>query len=101
MRIYISGPITHKPDHREIFAATANELRKAGHGVVDPTTFSPLVKEAGLSYDEILQLDLEVLRLCDAMVQLPGWKDSLGCRMEYGFALGQGIRVTTLKGLLA
>jgi hypothetical protein len=42
-------------------------------------------------------MDLEWLRLCDAILLLPGWQTSRGARMEYEEALKEGLVIWDLE----
>lgn len=47
----------------------------------------------GLSREELLTLDIELLKKCDAIYMLDGWQQSCGANREYGFALAEGMDV--------
>ena len=48
----------------------------------------------GEAPDEVwLQGDIELLRRCDAVLMVEGWRDSAGARAEYDVALAQGMPV--------
>ncbi len=86
MRLYLSGPISSDPHYERKFKAAALKLEARGYDVINP---AELTKTIGTSftYDEIMQLDLDILIKCDALVQLRGWGKSRGANIEYGFAL--------------
>ncbi len=97
MRVYIAGPYTPNDGKEEtrlanIHAAseTAKLLLKLGH-----IPFCPQTMTAGwediCTYDDFLRMDLEWLRMCDAIVLLPGWQTSRGARMEHEEAQRQGL----------
>lgn len=46
-----------------------------------------------LSYDEILDGDLEIVRRCDKIVMLPDWFNSKGARREHEEARIWGIEI--------
>ena len=90
-KIYISGKISgREPDARVEFAHAKRLLEAAGYRAVNP--FSN-----GLGPDDPwerhLAADLHALLGCDALVQLPGWEDSRGARLEAEFAAVEGIAV--------
>ena len=41
------------------------------------------------SYEELMQIDLDLLAKCDAIYLMRGWSQSLGCNRELGYALGR------------
>ena len=47
-----------------------------------------------------MRIDLDLLERCDVLVQIPGWEESRGANIEYGYALGTGKIILPLKGLL-
>ena len=86
-RLYISGPITGVRNYKDIFRRAKIRLVSEGYEVVNPAEMTEVVGE-GFTYDEIMQIDLSLLQLCDAVVQLPGWERSRGANIEYDYALG-------------
>ena len=40
-----------------------------------------------------LDMYVHLLMKCDAMLQLPGWRKSEGCQLEYSIAIGERIPV--------
>jgi hypothetical protein len=93
-RVYISGPITGKPDgNRPAFEHAKQALIAAGDVPVNP-------HENGLpssaSWREHMRADLRMLADCDAILLLPGWASSKGAFLEQSIAqfLGMSILVT-------
>ena len=117
MRIYISGPMTGKPDHnRPAFDAAAKRLREQGHFVINPAELSALfgsendVSESfkilyritdkifWLPSEEsvakaVLQADLAAVRSCDAIYLLRGWETSRGAKRELAEAIAHGLTI--------
>ena len=83
MRIYISGPMTGKPDLNEpLFRSTEERLREMGHEV-----FNPHNVQKQPSYRDYLANDLAwICERADALVVLPGWEDSPGSKAEVAVA---------------
>lgn len=85
MKIYISLPISDRPEHeaREHADLIKAALSRAGH-----TPVSPFDIFAGKNptYVEYLTSDLQVLATCDAIYLADGWQFSRGCRIEANFA---------------
>ena len=84
MRIYISGPMTGKPDRNEpLFRSTEERLRELGHEV-----FNPCNLPKTFSYRTAVDADLRwICAHAEALVVLPGWWDSLGATAEVATAL--------------
>ena len=103
MKVYIAGPYTPADGKEEtrlenirLASESAKLLLKLGH-----TPFCPHTMTAGwedeCSWEDFLRMDLEWLRMCDAIVLLPGWQMSRGARMEYEEALKQGLVIWDLQ----
>lgn len=100
MRLYISGPITGVKNYKRIFQGAKDALTAKGYDVVNPAELTDVIGD-GFSYDEILVIDLVLLSRCDAMVQLPGWEESRGANIEYGYALAADKIIIKLEDMLA
>lgn len=85
MKIYIAGPITGIPEYRETFGAAADKLAAEGHTVLNPATLPD-----GLEYAEYMDIGMAMLRCCDAIHILPGWKESGGAVKEVRAAASAG-----------
>ena len=97
MNIYISGPMTGKPDLNEpLFRSTEERLRELGH-----TVFNPHNVQLQPSYRDYLAVDLAwICENADALVVLPGWTDSPGSRVEGALADAIGIPRFTMSQLM-
>ena len=85
MKIYISGPITGKPnDNKPAFDAMAGKIKEAGHDPINPHS---LPHDHGKTWREYMVEDLKALLDAHAVVFLPGWTESRGARVEYELAL--------------
>lgn len=114
MRIFISGPVSGMPvNNVAMFATAAYKLRQAGHQVYSPVETIP----AKCSHEQAMLVCLQELsrgdreayaRMSklflepwyDAMVQLDGWEDSDGARLEAEVADACGIKRMTLDKVL-
>ena len=85
-RLYLSGPITGVPNHLDIFNKAAASLVAEGYRVINPANLCTVMDNKA-TWDDYLNIDMELLHMCDVLVQLPGWEKSLGCMREYGMAL--------------
>ena len=99
MRLYISGPITGIENYRRIFQGAKDALLAKGYDVVNPAELTEVIGDS-FSYDEIMRIDLDLLERCDVLVQIPGWEESSGANIEYGYAFGTDKIILPLKGLL-
>ena len=99
MKVYISGPMEGVEDYLENFREAEENLLTLGQDVVNPARLDKAVKGCGLSREDYLDLDLALLRWCDAIVMLIGWQQSRGCNREYGYAMGRGMKIIAYESL--
>lgn len=93
MKVYISGKIGEEvlsDATRDKFAKAESYLRELGFDVFNPTASGlgkiaeKLAEERDSDfYTEIMNLDLEQLRHCDAIYMLRDWQDSPGAIREF------------------
>jgi hypothetical protein len=107
MRVYLSGPMTSRPDwNRPAFAYVAEGLSAQGDTIINPHDLHPepppwhpgAGADPGFreSWAQYLREDIAQLVRCDEVVALPGWReDSDGARIEVAVAHLLGIRVVT------
>lgn len=79
-KIYISGPMTGRPDNNiDEFNKAEDQLLNAGYEVLNPTS-------NGLSnsalYEDHMRANLRMLSVADALAFLPDWERSRGARLE-------------------
>ena len=80
MKVYISGPMTGRPDNNiDEFNKAEDLLLKAGYEVLNPTS-NGLSNSA--SYEDHMRADLRMLSVADALAFLPDWEKSRGARLE-------------------
>lgn len=97
MKVYISGKIgeeTPSPETLAKFKAAEELLAARGYDVFNPTTSGlgahaeSLAKANGTTfYEEILLLDLEQLKHCQAIYMLDDWEESDGANVEMDYAM--------------
>lgn len=77
--VYISGPMTGKPNHNhEAFMEAEKFLRKIGFNVWNPA-YNP---REGYEWEDYMKVDLVGLLSCDLIFLLDGWEDSRGAKLE-------------------
>lgn len=87
MRIYISGPITGIDENRcdVTFGFTAADLEIRGHEPISPWHVAKTLPKS-FSYEDYMDIDMVLLKKCDAILMLDGWEESRGCTREFGYA---------------
>jgi hypothetical protein len=94
LRLYLCGPITKFPGHREAFAAAAVAVRALGHEVICPLDTASLGGVEG-DWDLAMRADITVLLHADGIVLLPGWPQSRGAKIELQLAVALEKRILT------
>lgn len=89
IHVYISGPMEGVENYEENFRKAEEKLTKEGYEAVNPAT----VDVSGMSREEILDMDLVLLRECNCIYLLKGWQQSCGANREYGFAVGNYMEI--------
>jgi len=94
---YIAGPYRGKTEsdvvanirHAEKYAI---KYWRLGYAVICPHKNTALF--GGLAPDEVwLKGDLEILKRCDVVVMIPGWRASFGAMDEEEFARKVGLNI--------
>ena len=97
MKVYISGPITGTNDFEEEFNRAEYFLKNMYQ---DCTVINPVRVCAELprdtTHDQYMDVCIAMLKMCDTIYMIDGWRESLGANREYGFALGHGIQIIDL-----
>lgn len=92
LKIYISGLISHAPQHerRQAFHEAEQWLCKAGF-----IPFNPFNNglPAAAHWREHMRADIAALLRCDAIYMLRGWEQSKGAKLELDVASSCGLRV--------
>ena len=98
-RIQLSGPITGIADYHQRFEKAKVELVAAGYkNIANPAELDGVINEG--KYEEYMSLCMSLLDMCDVVVMLPGWKESLGANREYGYALAKNKMIFELEDML-
>ena len=92
MKIYLSGRITGAADYRLRFSAAEKLLRSKGFDVINPAAVADMLPRE-TEYMEYLDIGLRMMKSCDAVYLMEGWKDSKGARLEKAYAECMGLHV--------
>lgn len=84
MRIYISGKITGLDNYRENFDRIERILKSYGHEVVNPCRVKDIYDF--FTWDDFMDVDMCMIRRCDAVYFMENWKSSRGATMEHEYA---------------
>ena len=97
MKAYISGKITGIEDQARIqFQQAYDHLRELGIEAINP--FNNGLTDDN-TWEQQLAIDIKILLKCDTLIQLPGWEDSRGARLEYEIAQIHDIDIISYKDL--
>lgn len=99
--VYIAGPMTSIPDFNfPAFRTAEHELEQMGVGEVWHTAEkAPPAPEDARPWEDYLRDALRLMLGCDAVVVLPGWRESKGARLEVHVALELGMPVVEYPDL--
>lgn len=96
MKVYLAGPMRGYPLFNfPAFKAAAKKLRSMGHEVFAPherdleTGFNP-AKDEAKPMAHYMAIDLPEVCKAEAVIVLPGWEKSKGCKMELSLAFELG-----------
>lgn len=86
MKIFISCPMSGLPNfNRDAFNAEAHRLLGLGH-----VALNPAILPDGLEQHEYMAICIEMVKMADQLVMLPGWERSAGARAEHALAIKLG-----------
>lgn len=95
MKIYISGPITGRPEANQRFKEMETFLQALGLQAVNPFTWG--LQEDSATWEEHMAHDLILLSGCTHILLLRGWQYSRGARLELAMARKLGLKEITLN----
>lgn len=81
MIVYISGRITGNDNYKAQFRKARYDIEDARDVALDPTTLPE-----GLSYDQYMDIDMAMIRACDAIYVLKGYEGGKGSEAELAYA---------------
>ena len=85
-KIYIAGPISGLPNfNRDAFNAEAHRLLGLGH-----VALNPAILPDGLEQHQYMAICIEMVKMADQLVMLPGWERSARARAEHALAIKLG-----------
>lgn len=91
MKIYISGPMTGIKDfNKPEFIKAESRLFGCGHDVFSPAR---LPQSKDITYAQYMDIDLAMIRACNAIHMLKGWESSKGAKFELDYAIMLGLQV--------
>lgn len=91
-KVYISGAITGTDDYMKRFADAERYLTDNGHEVINPAEINSHLPES-TTYEEYMAISFELLKQCNTIFMLDGWRESCGANREYGYAMAIGYRI--------
>lgn len=97
-RIYLSGPITGHEDYIKNFNKAAEEVQTSFNGaeIINPANLR-FVMPPNSTWKEYMRICHELLDMADVIYMLPGWSESKGACIEYGYALAKDITIILAK----
>lgn len=86
---YIAGPISGNIDiNKQAFLNAADQLQSSGRVVLHSASLP-----VGLTEPQYMDICFAMIRACNEMVMLPGWRKSTGATAEYYYAKKIGVVV--------
>lgn len=94
--VYISGPMAGIQDYNyPAFFEAERKLTELGMTVLNPAKNPP-----GLSIQAYMDIDIAMVRHCNIIATLPGWKESCGAVAEVRYAERIGIYHVNIDELI-
>lgn len=91
MIVFISGPMTGRENwNRTAFICAEARLSELGHTVLNPANHIPICHPDAIPHSGYIAICKAMIDQCEAIVQLPGWEDSIGAGMERLYAIKCG-----------
>ena len=108
LRVYISGPITGKPNlNKDAFENEERLLKESGYSTFNPHSIAGPSDEVWLEWNQLaederkkkiwqyyMRVCVGQIPLCDEMRMLPHWQNSHGSRLGHQIARELGLKIT-------
>lgn len=100
--VYVAGlfsngdrlPKQEQERNRNILRYYSLLFMKRGFSVISPIENDQWAYDLGLvTYDDVIESDLAVIKKCDYIFFVPGWEDGHGTVIEHDFAVDNGITI--------
>ena len=99
--VYLSGPMTGKPDYNKSEFTKAEKLVKSmGYKVINPHKVKLLRRFRKPVWENYMRSDLRAMMKADMIILLDGWISSEGAQLEVYNATKLKMEVDTLKNFL-
>lgn len=82
MKIYIAGKITGFNEFKEKFSKAEDYLKSKGFKVLNPA-----ILPSGFEQHEYMRICYSMIDVCNTVYFLDNWKDSIGAKREYDYAI--------------
>ncbi len=93
---YIAGPISGNIDiNKQAFFSAAEQLQSSGRVVLHSASLP-----VGLTEPQYMDICFAMIRACNDMVMLPGWRKSSGATAEYYYAKKIGLKIVDVPVVL-
>lgn len=92
MKVYISGPITGVAGYMSRFEWAEAIWKDKGIYTINPARTNATLPE-GTTHEGYMRISIALLRECDTIYMLKGWKESSGANEELQFAIDHGYTV--------
>jgi len=92
--IYISGPITGRPQlNVSAFRDAEDKIRALGLKTIVPHDLMVEMDTTGMVWEDYMRTCIKALMDCSAVVTLPDWEESPGAQLEVHIARKLNIKV--------
>lgn len=85
---YLSGSITNTDNYKMLFRNAETRLMSPDRIIINPAMLP-----FGLKYHQYLDINLAMVRACDVIFMLDGWRGSQGANVEHDYAKAIGKQI--------
>lgn len=99
MRIYLSGPVSGHENYVKEFDKAEAEVRASYKKaeIINPANLRFVMPQKA-TWNEYMKICLNLLDMADMIYMAPGWKDSPGACIEYGYAKAKEMIIVSAEG---